>query len=179
MPRFSVEQRNRGIGMLMEGVAVKDVSQAFGCTRLKLMTRYVHNGTVCDRQWPCRPRATTARMGPFYYVDAFCRRRSLSDVMDYLPIWSVPVSGKITIPSVRGALKKARQWRAVIDLPRYNGLDVISSDSVPTGTGVCYDLHSVMLMVELGLITGHTCVMGIAACWKGIDLVASVDDLGW
>ena len=33
MPRLSEEQINRAIGMLMAGVAVSDVSQAFGCTR--------------------------------------------------------------------------------------------------------------------------------------------------
>ena len=27
----------------------------------KLLTHYVHTGTVRDRQWPGRPRATTAR----------------------------------------------------------------------------------------------------------------------
>ena len=46
MPRFFEEQGNIGIGMLMAGVAVKDVSQAFGCTKHKLMTRYEHTGTV-------------------------------------------------------------------------------------------------------------------------------------
>ena len=41
--------------MLMAGVAVSDVSQAFGCTRQnshKLRTGYVHIGTVRDRQRP-------------------------------------------------------------------------------------------------------------------------------
>ena len=46
MSCFSEEQGNIGIGMLMAGVAVKDVSQAFGCTKHKLMTRYEHTGTI-------------------------------------------------------------------------------------------------------------------------------------
>ena len=106
MPRVSEEQRNRGLGMLMAGVAVSDVLQAFDCTRDKLMTRYVHTGTVRERQWPGRPHATTARTAAFYYgiyVNTFYRRRSLPDVLDYLPIRSVTVCGKITIPSMRVA----------------------------------------------------------------------------
>ena len=38
------------------------------------------------------------------------------------------------------------------------------------------DLHSIMLMVELGFIASQTCVIGIAACWKRINLVEA---LGW
>ena len=39
--------------MFMAGVAVSDVSQAFGCTRQTihmLVIRYVHTGTVRDSQ---------------------------------------------------------------------------------------------------------------------------------
>ena len=68
------------------------------------MTRYVHTGTVRDRQHPGRPCATTTR--------------------------NVIVTG----------------------LPGCNELDVISSGSVPNGTGFCSvtnpDLHLVMLMTE-------------------------------
>ena len=75
MSRLSEERRNRAIGMLIAGVAINDISQVFGCTRRtihKLMARYVHtNGTVRDRQRPCRPCATTTRTDLFYYVNAF------------------------------------------------------------------------------------------------------------
>ena len=83
--------------MLMAGVAVSVVSQAFGCTRHaihKLMTRYVHTGQVRDRQRLGRPRATTVRTDRFItltHVNSFCRRRSLPDVMDYLSKRSVTV----------------------------------------------------------------------------------------
>ena len=78
MSRLSEEQSNRGIGMLMAEDAVKDVSQAVGCTRHTLMTCNVHTG---------RPHATTARTDRFItsmhkYVNAFCRRRSLPDATD-------------------------------------------------------------------------------------------------
>ena len=42
-----------------------------------------------------------------------------------------------------------------------------SSGGVPIGTGISVtnpDLHSVMLMVELGFIAALTSIMGIAAC---------------
>ena len=61
------------------------------------MTRYhgyVHTGTVRDRQRQGGTHATTAGMGPFYYVDTFTstlfgRQRSLPDVMYYPTIRSV------------------------------------------------------------------------------------------
>ena len=65
MLRLSWGQRNRANGMLVAGVAVSDVSQAFGCTRqiiLKLITRYVHTGTVRDSPRQGRHRATTLRI---------------------------------------------------------------------------------------------------------------------
>ena len=55
MPRLSEDQRNSAIGMFMAGVAVNAVSRMFGCTKQTihhLLTRYVHTGTVRDRQRP-------------------------------------------------------------------------------------------------------------------------------
>ena len=49
MPRLSEEQRNRATGMLMPGVAVNAVSQAFGYTKQtihKLMTCYMETAIV-------------------------------------------------------------------------------------------------------------------------------------
>ena len=63
--------------MHMAGVAVSDVSQAFGCTRQTihmLMTRYVHTGTVLDHQRTARPRATTARSDRFITLAYLSRR---------------------------------------------------------------------------------------------------------
>ena len=94
------------------------------------MTRYVHTGTVRDRQHPGRPCATTTR--------------------------NVIVTG----------------------LPGCNELVVISSGSVPNGTGFCSvtnpDLHLVMLMTERVFFAAQTNVMRIVACWKGVDLMGAV-----
>ena len=89
MPRLSEEQKNRAIGMLMAGVAVNVVSQAYGCTRQtihKLMTRYMLTGTVLDRQ------------RPFYYVDAFMS--TLFSVDGHCQ------SSLITCPTIRNRLRK-------------------------------------------------------------------------
>ena len=59
-----------------------------------------------------------------------------------------------------------------------NGLDIISSGGVPTGTLFSSvtnpGWHSVMLIAELGFIATQTSVIEIAACWKGNDLVRTV-----
>ena len=59
-----------------------------------------------------------------------------------------------------------------------NGLDIISSGGVATGTWFCSvtdpGWHPVMLIAELGFIAKQTSVIEIAACWKGIDLVRAV-----
>ena len=54
-----------------------------------------------------------------------------------------------------------------------NGLDVISSGGVPTGTGFCSVtdpvLTLVMLMAELVFIASQTSVRQTAACWNRFD----------
>ena len=72
------------------GCSWQKSSLTFGCAMHKLMTHYVHTGTVRDR---------AARQASSYdgengavllcwhtYVNAFGRRQYLPDVMDYLSI---------------------------------------------------------------------------------------------
>ena len=146
------------------------------------MTHYVHTGTGRDRQRTGSPCTTTARTGPFYYVDTFTQRILTATLTarryGYLPIRFVTVCGKRYNPFSADPPEKARHWWDVTSLPRCNGLDVISSDGIPTGIWFCSvtkpDLHAAMLMVKLGFIAAQTIVIGIVACWKGIDLVGTV-----
>ena len=88
MPSLSEEQRNRTIEMLMATVTVKDVSHAFGCTRQtihKLMTRYLHTGTVLDHQRPGRPRATTMRTDCFITLTHMSTLFASDDQVEVLP----------------------------------------------------------------------------------------------
>ena len=70
----------------------------------------------------------------------------------YLPIRSIIVCGKSNNPISADRPLNASQWRDVTGLPRGNGLDVISSGDVSTGTEFCSvaksDLHSAMLMAK-------------------------------
>ena len=73
-------------------------SLTFGWARHKLITHYVHTGTVRDRaarQGSCYDRANGAVLLCWHtYINAFGRRRYLPDVMDYLPIRLITVCGK-------------------------------------------------------------------------------------
>ena len=83
--------RNRGIGW-------QKSSLTFGCARHKLMTHYVHTGTVRDRAARQASRYDREKEAVLLcwhtYVNAFGRRQYLPDVMDYLPIWPITVCGK-------------------------------------------------------------------------------------
>ena len=73
-------------------------SLMFGCARHKLMTHYVHTGTVRDQavrqalRYDCEKEAVLLCWHT--YINAFGRRQYLPDVMDYLPIRSITVCGK-------------------------------------------------------------------------------------
>ena len=85
------------------GCSWQKSSLTFGCARHKLMTHYVHTGTVRDRaagQTSRYDRENEAVLLCWHtYVNAFGRRQYLPDVMDYLPVRS------ITVSSVRTDLK--------------------------------------------------------------------------
>ena len=73
-------------------------SLSFGCARHKLMTHYVHTGTVRDRasrQVSRYDRENVAVLLCWHtYVNVFGRRQYLPDVMDYLPVRSITVCRK-------------------------------------------------------------------------------------
>ena len=118
------------------------------------MTHYVHTGTVRDRAARQASRYNREKAAVLWcwhtYVNSFGRRQYLPDVMDYLPIRSITVCGKSDCFISADGTFKIRQWRDVTGLPMCNGLDVISSGDVSTGTGFCSvpkpDLHSAMLV---------------------------------
>ena len=128
----------------------------FGCARHKLMIHYVHTGTVRDRvasQASRYDRENEAVLLCWHtYINAFGRRQYLPDVKDYLPVQSITVCGKKNYLISADRPQKVRQWRDVTGLPICNGLDAISSGSVPTGTGFRSvakpHFHSAMLVVK-------------------------------
>ena len=128
----------------------------FGCARHKMMTHYVHTGTVRDRvarQASRYDRENEAVLLCWHtYINAFGRRQYLPDVKDYLPVQSIIVCGKKNYLISADRPQKVRQWRDVTGLPMCNGLDAISSGSVSTGTGFRSvakpDLHSAMLVIK-------------------------------
>ena len=136
------------------GCSWQNSSLTFGCARHKLMTHYVHTGTVRDRtarQASCYDRENEAVLLCWHtYVNAFGRRQYLPDIMDYLPIRFITVCGKKKHqcgPPLKGQTMTRRHRLALC-----NGLDAISSGSVSTGTGFRSvakpDLHSAMLLVK-------------------------------
>ena len=127
----------------------------FGCARHKLMTHYVHTGTVRDRvarQASRYDRENEAVLCWHTYINAFGRRQYLPDVKDYLPVQSITVCGKKIYLISADRPQKVRQWRDVKGLPMCNGLDAISSGRVSTGTGFRSvakpNLHSAMLVIK-------------------------------
>ena len=78
------------------GCSWQKSSLTFGCARHKLMTHYIHTGTVRDRV--VRQASRYDARTQFYYVDpltsTFGRRQYLPHVMDYLPVRSITVCGK-------------------------------------------------------------------------------------
>ena len=78
------------------GCSWQKSSLTFGCARHKLMTHYVHTGTVRDRavrQASRYDRENAVLLCWHTYVNAFGRRQYLPDVMDYLPVRSINVCG--------------------------------------------------------------------------------------
>ena len=97
MPRLAEGQRNRGSGMRMAGVADKDVSQAFGCTRHKLLcARYVHTATVRDRQRPRRPPDTIAKWVNFITLKHLRQR--------FLPATVTAIRYRLSARTIRNCL---------------------------------------------------------------------------
>ena len=80
------------------GCSWQKSSLTFGYARHKLMTHYVHTGTVSDRvarQASRYDRENEAVLLCWHtYVNAFGRRQYLPDVKDYLPVRSITVCGK-------------------------------------------------------------------------------------
>ena len=158
------------------GCCWKKSSLTFGCARLKLMTHYVHTGTVCD--WAVRQASRYNRENEVVllcwhtYVNSFGRQQYLPDVMDYLPVWSITGKSNYLISADRPW--KVRQWRDITGLPTCNGLDTISSGGMSTRTGFRSvakpDLHSAILVVKR--------TNKFVTCWKGIDLVGAVSWFG-
>ena len=72
-------------------------SLTFGCARHKLMTHYVHTGTVRDRATRQASRYDREKGAVLLcwhtYVNTFGWWQYLSDVMDYLTIRSITVCG--------------------------------------------------------------------------------------
>ena len=70
----------------------------FGCARHKLMTHYVHTGTVRDRMARRALRYDRENEAVLWcwhtYINAFGRRQYLPDVKDYLPVQSITVCEK-------------------------------------------------------------------------------------
>ena len=79
------------------GCSWQKSSLTFGCARHKLMTHFIHTGTVRERaarQASRYDRENEAvSLCRHTYVNAFGRRQFLPDVMDYLPIRSITVCG--------------------------------------------------------------------------------------
>ena len=122
----------------------------FGCARHKLMTHYVHTGTVRDRV----ARQASRYDREFYYVDTLTSTLLDGDSIcqTLRIICHITVCGKKNYLISADRPQKVRQWRDVTGLPMCNGLDAISSGSVSTGTGFRSvakpDLHSAMLVVK-------------------------------
>ena len=80
------------------GCSWQKSSLTFGCARHKLMTHYVHTGTVRDRvarQASCYDRENEAVLLCWHtYVNAFGQRKYLPDVKDYLLVRPITVCGK-------------------------------------------------------------------------------------
>ena len=119
----------------------------FGCARHKLMTHYIHTGTVRDRV--ARQASRYDRENEAVLLCWHLHQR----------FWTATVSARgeglsaSTIHLISADRpQKVRQWRDVTGLPMCNALDAISSGSVSTGTGFRSvakpDLHSAMLVVK-------------------------------
>ena len=64
MPRLSEASRNQAIGMLVAGVAKREVAMRLNChtsTISRFLRRYQHTGDVKDMPKSDRPRTTTRR----------------------------------------------------------------------------------------------------------------------
>ena len=62
MPRLTVEQRERALGMVQMGATHAHIARTFGCSRVavtNLMQRYRQTGRTADRPRTGRPRVTT------------------------------------------------------------------------------------------------------------------------
>ena len=99
-------------------------SLTFGCARHKLMTHYVHTGTVRDRvarQASRYDRENEAVLLCWHtYVNAFGRRQYLPDVKDYLPVRSITVCGKEKKLSHQcGSVSTGTGFRSVAKLTRF------------------------------------------------------------
>ena len=137
------------------GCSWQKSSLTFGCARHKLMTHYVHTGTVRDqalRQASRCDRENAVLLCWHTYVNAFWRRQYLPDVMDYLPVRSITVCGKNKLSHQCGPPLIVQTMTRRHRLAYVKWVRRISSGSVSTGTGFRSvakpDLHSAMLVVK-------------------------------
>ena len=106
------------------GCSWQKSSLTFGCARHKLMTHYVHTGTVRDRaarQASRFDRENEAVLLCWHtHVNAFGRRQYLPDVMYYLPIRSITVCGESNQcgPPLKGQTMTRRHRLAYVQWAR-------------------------------------------------------------
>ena len=71
MPRLSIAERGRALGMLEAGMGLREVARLFQCnfrTISRLQRRYAETGRLEDRARPGRPRVTTDRQDHYVRI---------------------------------------------------------------------------------------------------------------
>ena len=111
------------------GCSWQKPSLTFGCARHKLMTHYVHTGTVRDRaarQSSHYDRENEAVLLCWHtYFNAFGRRQYLPDIMYYLSVRSITVCEKKTLshqcrPPLKGQTMTRRHRLVCVQWARYH-----------------------------------------------------------